>query len=330
MVQVAVLNAGAWGTALAITLAANRQDVVLWARREEHARALALGRENRAYLPGVALPESVLVTHRLEAAIAGASIVIAVPITSFMPQFADLLAETIAPGTPVIHGTKGIDPLTLLRPSEILERALGGQCPVGMLSGPTHAEEVGRGIPTAAVIASDDPSTAALGQSVLNSERFRVYTNTDLIGVELCGALKNVYAIAAGVSDGLGYGDNAKAALLTRCIAELNRLVTAVGGAASTVAGLAGIGDLVATCTSRHSRNRRAGEMLGRGAGLHEILGSTDQAIEGVVAARAAHRMAERFGVDMPIAMQVHAVLYRGQSPHAAIGELMTRAVTRE
>jgi glycerol-3-phosphate dehydrogenase (NAD(P)+) len=229
-----------------------------------------------------------------------------------------------------MHGTKGLDVETFQRPSEVLAGCLGHNHPIGVLSGPTHAEEVGRGIPTAAVIACHDPEVADLVQSVLSSESFRLYTNSDLVGVELCAALKNVFAIAAGVSDGLGYGDNAKAALITRCLAELNRLVLAAGGQAGTVAGLAGIGDLVATCTSRHSRNRRAGELIGRGATLDQVLRETHQAIEGVRAVRGALALARQYGVEMPITIQVNAVLYEGQSPRAAIRELMSRVVTRE
>jgi glycerol-3-phosphate dehydrogenase (NAD(P)+) len=330
MARVAVLNAGGWGTALAISQSASGHIVRLWARREEQACDLISLRENRAYLPGVPIPGSVEITSKIEHALEGADLVLVVPITSFMPHVAERLGRCIEPGTPVIHGTKGLDPRTLQRPSEILRQALPGSCPVGMLSGPTHAEEVGRGIPTAAVIACEDVEIAGVGQAILNNERFRVYTNTDLIGVELCAALKNVYAIAAGAIDGLGFGDNAKAALITRCIAELNRLVVAMGGEGSTVAGLAGLGDLVATCTSRHSRNRRAGEQLGRGATLEEILSSTDQAIEGVFAARAVCSLAERLNVDMPVATQVHAVLYLGKSPRDVISELMARAATQE
>jgi glycerol-3-phosphate dehydrogenase (NAD(P)+) len=330
MARVAVLNAGGWGTALSISQAASGHDVRLWARREEQAQDLNRLRENHAYLPGVDIPGSVEITSRLEHAVEDADLVLVVPITSFLPHLAPRLGRHIRPGTPVIHGTKGLDPRTLQRPSEILRQALPESCSVAMLSGPTHAEEVGRGIPTAAVIACEDPEIANVGQTILNNERFRVYTNADLIGVELCAALKNVYAIAAGGIDGLGFGDNAKAALLTRCIAELNRLVVAMGGKASTVAGLAGLGDLVATCTSRHSRNRRAGEQLGHGATLEEILSSTDQAIEGVFAARAVCSLAERVNVDMPVATQVHAVLYLGKSPRDVISELMGRAVTRE
>ncbi|MFN0073662.1 MAG: NAD(P)H-dependent glycerol-3-phosphate dehydrogenase [Chloroflexota bacterium] len=330
MAQLAVLNAGGWGTALAVSLSASGHSVRLWARRNELALELAALRENRAYLAGVTIPESVSITSDLAAAVDGAHLVLAVPISRFLPRFAELLAQVIRPGTPVIHGTKGLDPETLMRPSEILSRALQNACPVGMLSGPTHAEEVGRGIPTAAVVAFNDASSAAFSQSILNSERFRVYTNGDLVGVELCAALKNVYAIAAGVSDGLGYGDNAKSALLTRCIAELYRLVSAMGGQPGTVAGLAGMGDLVATCTSRHSRNRGAGERLGRGENLDVILGSSGQAIEGVFAARSVRTLVDRFGVEMPIAMQVHAVLYLGRSPRDAITELMARTATQE
>jgi glycerol-3-phosphate dehydrogenase (NAD(P)+) len=330
MARVAVINAGGWGTALAISLATSGHDTRLWARREGQALDLRAHRQNRAYLPGVAIPDSVTITSGLEQALDRADLVLVVPVSRFLPDLATQLAPLIRPGTPVIHGTKGLDASTLQRPSEIMTQSLQGACPVGMLSGPTHAEEVGRGIPTAAVVACEDPEVAAVGQAILNSDRFRVYTNTDLLGVEMCAALKNVYAIAAGGIDGLGYGDNAKAALITRCLAELNRLVVAMGGKASTVAGLAGLGDLVATCTSRHSRNRRAGERLGHGVSMQEILMTTDQAVEGVFAARAVKSLTERLGVEMPVANEVHAVLYLGKSPRDVINQLMARAVTQE
>jgi glycerol-3-phosphate dehydrogenase (NAD(P)+) len=330
MARVAVLNAGAWGTALAVSLAGRGHEVTLWARREEQAREIHARCENRTYLPGVTVPETVAVTSELGKALVMPDLVLAVPVSRYMPSLASQIAPLLVAGTPVIHGTKGLDATTLQRPSEILRAALDSSCPVGMLSGPTHAEEVGRGIPTAAVIASEDSSAAAAAQEILNSDRFRVYTNSDLVGVELCAALKNVYAIAAGGIDGLGFGDNAKAALLTRCIAELNRLVVAMGGKSSTVAGLAGLGDLVATCTSRLSRNRRAGEQLGHGATMDQILSSTDQAIEGVFATRAVTQLAERVNVDMPVATEVHAVLYVGKSPLDVISELMGRAATEE
>lgn len=330
MARIAVLNAGGWGTALAVRLSASGHDVRLWARREEQARELRDGRQNTAYLPGVEIPDELVITSSIRDAVLGVQLVLAVPITQFIPQLASLISDVIAPGVPVVHGSKGLDPTTLRRPSESLAAVLRAGTPVGMLSGPTHAEEVGLGIPTAAVIACTQPDALAEIQSMLTSDRFRVYRGNDLVGVELCAAMKNVYAIASGVSDGLGYGDNAKAALLTRCIAELNRLVLAMGGEAGTVAGLAGIGDLVATCTSRHSRNRRAGELIGRGSSLADVLEGTDQAIEGVNAAAAAVTLADRAGVEMPIAAQVRAVLYDGKNPRTAIGELMSRAVSRE
>lgn len=330
MALVAVLNAGGWGTALSVLLASSGHVVHLWARREEHADELRAVRENRAYLPGVTLPPDVVITHHLHLAVEKAELVLAVPVSGYVRTLAERLSDVLPPSIPIVHGTKGLDAQTFERPSEVLAACLGHRHAIGVLSGPTHAEEVGRGIPTAAVIACHDPEVAAFVQSVLSSESFRLYTNRDLTGVELCAALKNVFAIAAGVSDGLGYGDNAKGALVTRCLAELNRLVLAAGGQAGTVAGLAGLGDLVATCTSRHSRNRRAGELIGRGASLEQVLRDTNQAIEGVRAVRAALALARRFEVEMPITSQVQAVLYEGRSPRAAIHELMTRVVTRE
>jgi len=332
MSVIAVLNAGGWGTALSVLLARAGHQVWLWARRPELAAAITITRENAAYLPGVRLPEQVSSTADLDAAMAGCDVAVLAPISAGMRTLAKRLASLLPSDALVVHGTKGLELPTLLRMSQILEAELGaGQAGrVAALSGPTHAEEVGRGVPTAAVVAAADPSVAQALQAVLNGPSFRVYTNRDLVGVELCASLKNVVALAAGMSDGIGGGDNAKAALLTRSLAELGRLVVAAGGQAETVAGLAGIGDLVATCTSRHSRNRRAGEQIGRGQTLDEILRDSRQVVEGAPATRAALALAERWGVRMPIVEQVYAVLFEGRSPLQALDELMARDPTGE
>jgi glycerol-3-phosphate dehydrogenase (NAD(P)+) len=232
----------------------------------------------------------------------------------------------------VVHGTKGLERETLLRLSEVIERELrpAHRGRIGVVSGPNHAEEVGRGIPAAAVVASPEHDAAAALQAIQSGPTFRVYTNADVIGVELCAALKNVVALATGVGDGLGGGDNARAALITRSLAEMGRLVVAAGGLAETVAGLAGVGDLVATCTSRHSRNRRAGEQIGQGVPLERVLGESRQVVEGVPATRAALALARRYGVSMPIIEQAHAVLFEGRDPRDAMTELMARDPTAE
>jgi glycerol-3-phosphate dehydrogenase (NAD(P)+) len=332
MTTVAVLNAGGWGTALAALLGRAGHDVRLWARRAELAEELASTRENRAYLPGVRLPDTVRPTADVDEAVRGCGAAVLVPISAGVRELARRLAPVLPPRALVVHGTKGLELDTLRRLSEVIEEELGGaqRGRVAALSGPTHAEEVGRGIPTAAVVACADRDVTVGLQAIFNSATFRVYTNRDLVGVELCGALKNVVALAAGMGDGLGSGDNAKAALVTRSLAEIGRLVQAAGGRAETVAGLAGMGDLVATCTSRHSRNRRAGELLGQGRPLEEILGQSRQVVEGVPATRAAVALAKRWGVEMPIAEQVHAILFEGRGIVDALSSLMARDPTHE
>ncbi len=330
--RVSVINAGGWGTALSILLAGKGYDVTLWARRPELARRIAVSRENPDYLPGVRLPENVLVTSDLEEALAGSSAVVVAAISRFMRELASRLGPLLPAGALVVHGSKGLDQETLQRGSEVLEAALGPshRGRVAAVSGPNHAEEVSRGMPTATVVACRDLGSARRLQSILATRSFRVYTNTDIVGVELCGAIKNVVALAAGMSDGLGYGDNSKAALVTRCLAEMGRLVARMGGRPSTVAGLAGIGDIIATCTSRHSRNRAAGEAIARGRTAAEVQAATPMVVEGIPATEACLRLARQSGVEMPIAEQVHAVLFEGISPRQGLAQLMMREHTSE
>jgi glycerol-3-phosphate dehydrogenase (NAD(P)+) len=244
-----------------------------------------------------------------------------------MRDVARLVAPYLDAGVPVLHASKGLEFPSLKWLSQVAGEELGiehGR--VAALSGPTHAEEVGRGLPAAAVVACDDAAVATVFQDLLHGPTFRVYTSTDLLGVELCGALKNVIALATGASDGLGYGDNARAALITRSLVELGRLVHAVGGDARTVAGLAGLGDVVATCTSRHSRNRWAGEQIGRGRSALEVVSSTPQVIEGIPAARAAVELGVRYAVDLPVCIQVDQVLNHG----APVQDITSRLMARE
>ncbi|MCC7370504.1 MAG: NAD(P)-dependent glycerol-3-phosphate dehydrogenase [Chloroflexi bacterium] len=332
MATVAVLNAGGWGTALAIVLARNGHRVSLWARRPEQAALLASSRLNETYLPGVPLPDGILPTADLAEAVAGCDAAVLVPISAGLRELAHRLGPLLPDAAQVVHGTKGLERDSLLRLSQVVESELrpAHRGRVAALSGPTHAEEVGRGIPTAAVVACADRAAAESLQAILTSQAFRIYTNTDVVGVELCGALKNVVALATGVGDGLGGGDNGRAALMTRSLAEIGRLVVAAGGRAETVAGLAGVGDLVATCTSRHSRNRRAGESIGKGMPLEAVLAQSAQVVEGVPATRAALALARRYGVSMPIVEQANAVLFEGRDPRAAMAELMARDPTAE
>jgi glycerol-3-phosphate dehydrogenase (NAD(P)+) len=330
--DVAVLNAGGWGTALACVLARRGGRVALWARRREQAAALSRARENTAYLPGVELPPGVDPTADLAAAVAGCRIVVVAAPMRGLRDVGGRLAPLLSDDTLVLVGTKGLEPETWLRPTQVLAAELGGDDRVRLaaLSGPNHAEEVARALPTAAVVACADEPAARLLQDAMATAEFRLYASADVVGVELCAAAKNVIAIAAGVADGLGCGDNGKAALITRSLAELGRLVAAYGGQPDTVAGLAGVGDLIGTCTSQHSRNRWAGEQLGLGRALADVLASTPMVIEGVPATRGVVALARAVGVELPICEAVHRVLYDRLAPRAAIADLLTRALTTE
>ena len=322
--HVAVVNAGGWGTALAVLLAGTGHEVRLWCRRPELAAEIETSRQNATYLPGVILPPGVWPTPSLADVVGGAGAVILVPISRAARETARSVAPHLEKGIPVMHAAKGLELPSLKRLSQVMAEELSTE--VAVLSGPTHAEEVGRGQPTAAVAASRDEATATLFQSLLHGPTFRVYTSTDVVGVELCAVLKNVIALATGASDGLGYGDNARAALITRSLVEIGRLVQAAGGDPRSVGGLAGLGDVVATCTSQHSRNRWAGEQLGRGRAPAEIVASTPKVVEGIPSARAAVELAARYGVDLPICSQVNEVINHG----AAVREVMARLMGRE
>ena len=329
--HVAVINAGGWGTALAVLLGRAGHPVRLWCRREELATEIASTRENHVYLPAVTIPSAVEPTASLERALDGARGVLLVPISRAARETARSVAPYLDMRVPVAHATKGLEYPSLRRLSEVVAEELGREpSQVAALSGPTHAEEVGQGLPTAAVIASGDAAVAAAFQDLLHGPTFRVYTSTDVIGVELCAALKNVVALATGASDGLGFGDNTRATLITRSLVEIGRLAQAAGGDPRTVAGLAGLGDVVATCTSRHSRNRWAGEQIGRGRDPAEIVASTPKVIEGIPATRAAVELGARFGVDLPVCTQVDRVLNHGAPIQDVLAQLMGREATVE
>jgi glycerol-3-phosphate dehydrogenase (NAD(P)+) len=327
--HLAVINAGGWGTALAVLLGNAGYAVRLWCRRAELAAEIAANGENRAYLPGVTVPPPVWPSASLPDVLVGCEAAILVPISRAARDTARLVAAHLRQGTPVLHASKGLELPTLLRLSEVIGQELA-MPHVAVLSGPTHAEEVGRGMPTAAVVACQDAAVATAFQSLLHGLTLRVYTSADVVGVELCAALKNVIALATGASDGLGYGDNARAALITRSLAEIGRLVQAAGGDARSVAGLAGLGDVVVTCTSRHSRNRWAGEQIGRGRSVAEIIASTPRVVEGIPATQAAVALGERYGVDLPVCAVVDQVLNHGVSVYEALAQLMGREATVE
>jgi glycerol-3-phosphate dehydrogenase (NAD(P)+) len=330
MTITAVLGAGAMGTACAWVLSQQPGvQVRLWARNATFARHIDETRENSRLLPRVRLPESIGVTADRAAALGDADVVILCIPTRGLREAIDSMAERIPQSALLVSAIKGIENESLMRPSQIVQQ-ITGQRPVVVLGGPCHAEEITRRKPASIVAACDFPEAAQTIQSLMSTEFLRIYANTDQVGVELAGALKNVIAIAAGICDGLEFGDNAKAALITRGLAEMVRFGTALGADRETFYGLAGLGDLVTTCNSPHSRNRAVGEGLGRGRSLAEIQESMSAVAEGVQTARSVHHLSLRESIDMPIATQVYQVLFEGQSPRSAALELMQRPLKAE
>ena len=336
MSEIAIIGAGAWGTGLSIALGRkSTHRVRLWAYEKEVRESIAARRVNELFLPGYTIPECVTATNSYEEVLRGAEIVVSVmPSHHCRKLFAELRGYLTSEML-LVSATKGVENDTLLRMSEVITqvvRAAGGFTPrVGALSGPSFAKEVARGDPTAITIASHDAELAETVQREFSDPRFRVYTNDDVVGVELGGALKNIVAIAAGICDGLGLGHNSVAALITRGLAEITRLVVACGGRQETMAGLAGLGDLVLTCTGDLSRNRSVGVELGRGRQLPEIIaGMRGLVAEGVLTTGAAVGLARARGVEMPITEQMHAILHNGKPPRDAIHDLMTRSAKSE
>jgi glycerol-3-phosphate dehydrogenase (NAD(P)+) len=323
---IAVVGNGGWGTAVALILAGKGLPVRLWGIETEYVAETARTRKNPRYLPGVRIPKDVLVTASFEEATEGAALLISGVPTQFLRATWTRFGEADrSGGAPVLSLSKGIEVETLQRPTQILRSVLGRRRPLAVLVGPSHAEEIARGLPAAVVVASNDEELAREIQATLATDRFRLYTNTDVLGVELASALKNVIAIASGICDGLEIGDNAKAALLTRGMVEMARLGTALGANRQTFAGLAGIGDLVTTCVSPHGRNRAVGERIGKGETLGQVLDSMAQVAEGVPTTKAVCSLAEKHGLEMPIAEQVKSVLFHGKDPLRALSELMLR-----
>ena len=322
---VAVLGAGSWGTALAYLTSRNGLVTRLWTRSEAAAVDLSQAEENLKYLPGASL-KSVLVSADLAAVLSEATWVIAAVPSHVVPELATTLRDLLPAGANVISGTKGLHPESGLRSAQIWEQ-LGALPPARYvaLSGPNLAKEIIAGVPTSTVVASQEAATALAAQRLFSTPAFRVYTNTDLIGVELGGALKNVVAIAAGICDGLGFGDNSKAALVTRAWHEMTRLAVALGARESTLFGLSGIGDLFATCASPHSRNHALGCHLASGETLKEAQHEVSQVAEGVHTTRAALRLSAATGVELPVTEQVAAILFAGRDPRQAVTELMSR-----
>lgn len=328
--KVVVLGAGSWGTALALVLARKGINVSLWSRDKQQVEEMKVSRENSKYIPGITFPSFLSVSNDLEEAIQDSNaVVLAVP--SHAVRETTNKIKPFLKNQLIINTAKGIEPESSLRLSQVIaQEAQGYEERIVVLSGPSHAEEVAKDIPTAIVMASQNSLAAKEAQDLFMAPNFRVYTNEDLIGVELGGALKNVIALCTGISDGLGFGDNTKAALMTRGLAEITRLGVEMGADPLTFSGLTGVGDLIVTCTSVHSRNRRAGVFIGEGLSVQEATEKVKMVVEGIRTTKAAYYLAEKVGVEMPITQQAYKVLFEGVNPKDAVVKLMLRDKTSE
>ncbi len=329
MANVGVLGAGSWGTALSLLLHKNGHHVTVWSIAKEEVEMLDKEREHKSKLPGVKLPDDMVFTNDLEEAIRGKDfLVLAVP-SPFTRSTAQKMKPYVADGQIIVDVAKGIEESTLMTLSQQIKEEIP-QADIAVLSGPSHAEEVGRGLPTTCVVGAKTKKTAEYLQEAFMSDVFRVYTSPDMLGMELGGSLKNVIALAAGIADGLGYGDNTKAALITRGIAEISRLGVAMGGRIESFTGLTGIGDLIVTCASVHSRNRKAGYLIGQGKTMQEAMDEVKMVVEGVYSTKAAVKLAHQYHVSMPIIEQVNAVLFENKNAAEAVKDLMLRDKTIE
>lgn len=324
MANIGIIGAGSWGTALALLLYNNGNNITVWSALEPEIRMLQETHEQKDKLPGVMLPDDMTFTTDLEAAMADKDLlVLAVP-SPFTRSTSKSMKPFLKKGQIIVNVAKGIEENTLMTLSQIMEEELP-DANVAVLSGPSHAEEVGRGLPTTIVAGAKDKETAEFIQNLFMSEVFRVYTSSDVLGIELGAALKNVVALAAGMADGLGYGDNTKAALITRGMAEIARLGICMGGRVETFYGLTGIGDLIVTCASMHSRNRRAGILIGKGATMEEAMAEVKMVVEGVYSAKAGYALSQKYNVSMPIIEQVNRILFEGASAADSVKQLMLR-----
>ena len=319
-----VLGSGAWGTALSLVLLHNDHDVTLWSRREEHVREMQITRRN-PMLRDAVLPEKLQLTADL-ACLRQADIVVVATPSFAVRQTGELAAPYLKDSAVIVCVSKGVERNTNLRMSQILQKTTGNKCKVVALSGPSHAEEVFRKLPTGCVAACEDRAAARLVQDAFMSNHFRVYTSDDVVGVELCGAVKNVIALGCGVLDGMGFQDNTKALLMTRAMAEITRLGEKLGGSKATFGGLAGMGDLIVTCTSMHSRNRRAGILIGQGKSVQEAMEEVGAVVEGYYAAESIYQLAQKQGVELPICQCIYQGLYEGKRVQETVQELMSRA----
>ena len=324
MANVGIIGAGSWGTALSVLLYDNGHHVTVWSIDPQEVQMLDVKREHQKKLPGVKLPDDMKITGDLESAVRGKDfLVLAVP-SPFTRATAKKMVPYVSEGQIIVDVAKGIEETTLMTLSQQIEEEIP-QADVAVLSGPSHAEEVGRKLPTTCVVGAKTRKTAEYLQSAFISNVFRVYTSPDILGIELGGSLKNVIALAAGMADGLGYGDNTKAALITRGIAEIARLGVKMGGKIQTFTGLTGIGDLIVTCASVHSRNRKAGYLMGQGKTMQEAMDEVQMVVEGVYSAKAAAKLAEKYQVSMPIVAEVNSILFEGKSAAQAVSDLMLR-----
>ena len=324
MAKVSVIGAGSWGTALALLLHSNDHDVTVWSIMEDEIKMLSEKREHASKLPGVKLPEDMKFTTDLEKSLQDKDLVVLAVPSPFTRSTAHKMSPYVKEGQLIVNVAKGVEEKTLMTLSEIIEEEIP-QANVAVLSGPSHAEEVGRGYPKSVVADAHDQKTAEYIQNTFMNRVFRVYTSPDILGIELGAALKNVIALAAGIADGLGHGDNLKAALITRGIAEISRLGIAMGAHTETFYGLSGIGDLIVTCASVHSRNRKAGYLIGQGYSMEEAMDKVQMIVEGVYSAKAAMGLAAKYNVELPIISQVNKVLFENKSPKEALDELMLR-----
>ncbi len=329
MANVGIIGAGSWGTALSSLLYDNGHQVTVWSIDENEVRMLNEEREHKTKLPGVKLPDDMIFTGDLESAVTEKDVLILAVPSPFTRATAKKMTSYVAEGQIIVDVAKGIEESSLKTLSQQIEEEIP-QADVAVLSGPSHAEEVGRRLPTTCVIGAKSKETAEYLQKMFISKVFRVYTSPDILGIELGGSLKNVIALAAGIADGLGYGDNTKAALITRGIAEIARLGVKMGGKIQTFTGLTGIGDLIVTCASMHSRNRKAGYLIGQGKSMQEAMDEVKMVVEGVYSAKAAAALANKYGVSMPIVSEVNAVLFEGKNPAEAVDDLMQRELRSE
>lgn len=329
MEKICVLGAGSWGSALALVLAKKGYEVSMWTLNEEQAKKINKTKENIDYLPGVLFPNNITVTTNIEESVKNSKIIVLAVPSQAIRSVSASIRPFVNKEQILVDVAKGLEKGTGLRLSEVCKEELPKN-PYVTLSGPSHAEEVAKDIPTTVVVASENLAIAQIVQDIFMSPKFRVYTNPDIVGVELGGALKNIIAFGAGVCDGLGLGDNAKAALMTRGIREIGRLGLAMGANPSTFAGLSGIGDLIVTCTSMHSRNRRAGILIGQGKTLDETLKEVKMVVEGITATEVAYKVAKELNIDMPITNAIYSVLHEGASAKEVVIELMMRNKTHE